>query len=1550
MNLPVSVDDPSLREHEPLHSYIAIFEEVRLGGQRAAANQVVSQFIKAMQQNDQAAAAAKKWACLVFTQDALSEESTLTDGGEELFRIFFKYEYVLCKEGADEAFKYETQIHKRGIRAIKAIEVKDNGGSTQRSAQERGHQGITRRQAKPGANLSDAVLAPAARLDPTATVSSLGHGSRSRLASPAIRQGAFDSTPASDARRSVLPMAAEPSTRLPPKKDKKRKASSQKPLVITPSDASEDDKELHAVSTAGSISHRSKRIASNPRQTHDSIGDENQVDKANSAHRAEESEQQRQGATSISQTESSLTSFRSDDLVSHPSMKGKRGAPPPLSGRKHGGERCFNGSTLSTGRDFNSRVRKTKSVGDLQPRRNKRLRRASKPILENAPEEGTEPTTRGPLVTGPPSTRRHIHVELKARKKRNRLEFETTLDENASPESHEVLGPDDRQLRPLPKKICHVRSAQFVHGVPSGAPSLEHADQLLRDVASNALAVLGEGVEPDLPDWTQDKEHDEEDDDPVGDGQDEASNIQVTTSTPTLQSLPSQFLHLYGLNLVKKSASPLSIFVATIAACTRRITSSRVTFLGHILQIGTYSVTTEIDYFAWDRGGKSESIISVRGGPKRYQTDQDQEASDKTVRALLKTWKDRRPIVLLADDKYALFPCDLTSGRYTYVVLGLYWISHAWGQFLTRCQLIQSNHKLAERQSARDGSGRVVRWKFAFQWCEGQSDPWWLPQEMKATTSDPPKVIPNPRMCPTKGSSHTANTGGNPSIQCDNCQEQSPFVYMQGWMCLNPRCDVFWSIDGEDPKQLDYREDFLSLLPQKFERLPDITPVKVMVSPGGVTTTYACSKGWHCSKCGRLSCRYKWEHWECSNCKYTHAINGRVRSPKEFWHQQPSKGFLHSQVRKDSGILACRLEPINLGGNKGFTNRLTFILPHRRGQIHLILGTPLSNRDADEIFQLYQQQAATGELKLRRYPLRNVARGLLLTNYFSQNSGEPYQYVGGSGQTVPFSEAPDCVRRALALIKERSSLALCTDIPFNEILSAGYMERQKMSFHSDSEKGLGPTVGSLSLGSAALMHFRPHVSAETSKAKCTHALTLVLRHGDVLIMDGDGVQKYYDSPRPPSPSIAEQDTADPAGHSITDFRPPSWMSRQKVTAIEHLTKLTRRGRTPAQVEAATDNGADSADWSPSPTLHEVQTYIDTQNNVKSAVADDPAQSPEPIGLHTFAKRMQDMFSTIPSFASTVDAPPPIRDHPHLLSSLTLPNFENSPLEHGWKSFLSTLGRLRLPYAKSTSASSSEPFRDDVLDCMDDNNSVMMYGPLEPDDTSEVEIACSEIVSINGDGEEIRTPQPCYSPLPSESIDDALMGCGPRTPPPSFVPLPMESIDQVLMGGGREMSTVLWKESGSEVPEPAADQPPVKEYRVWLPSPTKISIQTMWWGFRLYLPPPVLDVLNNKQLEAAKRAALITTALQWLMDHLPLSLLPPQMHPGVAILRYLVPYVGYMGGFIAWTWSAVRSFDKGYGVVLTATWLLPFVLIPGTWEAEEIPNVNTSPRPSFSAPS
>lgn len=57
----------------------------------------------------------------------------------------------------------------------------------------------------------------------------------------------------------------------------------------------------------------------------------------------------------------------------------------------------------------------------------------------------------------------------------------------------------------------------------------------------------------------------------------------------------------------------------------------------------------------------------------------DQHEEDKSVRALLRTYQMKRPLVLIIDDRYALFPYDLATKGYTYVVLGFYHIAHAWG-------------------------------------------------------------------------------------------------------------------------------------------------------------------------------------------------------------------------------------------------------------------------------------------------------------------------------------------------------------------------------------------------------------------------------------------------------------------------------------------------------------------------------------------------------------------------------------------------------------------------------------------------------------------------------------------------------------------------------------------------------------------------------------------------------------------------------------------------------------------------------------------------------
>ena len=59
----------------------------------------------------------------------------------------------------------------------------------------------------------------------------------------------------------------------------------------------------------------------------------------------------------------------------------------------------------------------------------------------------------------------------------------------------------------------------------------------------------------------------------------------------------------------------------------------------------------------------------------------DQSINDKSVRALLTNYRESRPLVLLVDDKYALFPIDLGADDVTYAVLGFYTIAHFWGRY-----------------------------------------------------------------------------------------------------------------------------------------------------------------------------------------------------------------------------------------------------------------------------------------------------------------------------------------------------------------------------------------------------------------------------------------------------------------------------------------------------------------------------------------------------------------------------------------------------------------------------------------------------------------------------------------------------------------------------------------------------------------------------------------------------------------------------------------------------------------------------------------------------
>ncbi|KAE9409336.1 hypothetical protein BT96DRAFT_794847, partial [Gymnopus androsaceus JB14] len=98
----------------------------------------------------------------------------------------------------------------------------------------------------------------------------------------------------------------------------------------------------------------------------------------------------------------------------------------------------------------------------------------------------------------------------------------------------------------------------------------------------------------------------------------------------------------------------------------------------------------------------------------------------------------------------------------------------------------------------------------------------------------------------------------------------------------------------------------------------------------------------------------------------------------------------------------------------------------------------------------------------------------------------------------------------------------------------------------------------------------------------------------------------------------------------------------------------------------------------------------------------------------------------------------------------------------------------------------------------------------------------------------------------------------------------------------------------------------------------------------FLPPPVIAQLSSMQLASNRRGALVAASLGWLMEQVVMLAVPPELHVGLALLKHAIPYLGYVGAFIASTWEGIKEKNEGNGVVLTATWVLPIAIIPASW--------------------
>lgn len=178
---------------------------------------------------------------------------------------------------------------------------------------------------------------------------------------------------------------------------------------------------------------------------------------------------------------------------------------------------------------------------------------------------------------------------------------------------------------------------------------------------------------------------------------------------------------------------------------------------------------------------------------------------------------------------------------------------------------------------------------------------------------------------------------------------------------------------------------------------------------------------------------------------------------------------------------------------------------------------------------------------------------------------------------------------------------------------------------------------------------------------------------------------------------------------------------------------------------------------------------------------------------------------------------------------------------------------------------------------------MLCSPLIPQRDSLVEVAETEYVTFSE--ADWRTSGSHRSPLYQGRTTDDIDEPGELEDDEGF---PTENYaadrDQLSDASGIESVGIFqWLWSGTEGgnrAEPGAgkkqadaeeQESKTKEKLVWVPSRTKLSLQTMWWGYKMsvgfqtrrfsgllifppsYLPPPVLEVLDDTQLVVAKRA-------------------------------------------------------------------------------------------------
>ncbi|KAL2859081.1 hypothetical protein BJX68DRAFT_262593 [Aspergillus pseudodeflectus] len=371
-----------------------------------------------------------------------------------------------------------------------------------------------------------------------------------------------------------------------------------------------------------------------------------------------------------------------------------------------------------------------------------------------------------------------------------------------------------------------------------------------------------------------------------------------------------------------------------------------------------------------------------------------------------------------------------------------------------------------------------------------------------------------------------------------------------------------------DQKWLDWRHEADGRVQPHYSLVPDYMSVIDDTDPNSTYSRTSWKNGIVCPNCKQCLSRRFWDGWRCDDsCGFRRVLNMQtisLRAVIDDYEVAPiRRTIVFDPGPKETALIKPKIDDLYCQPY----SRLVYDLPGAGTVTHFVANREINERPngPNDLFVQLQQ----ANLGLRRYPLSQAVVNGTLNAQFAVNYGMPYGFVVAV-DSLPFSEACDPILRVMGRLTWATSEATQTEgrtalVP-NELLALGYFEDMAINYHDDGEDTLGPTIASLSLGAMAhkslrmkykyyngftkgsrkLVRHDPVLEGcpnrewrlelkqkldneeltwaayeaawwakyrETKGSPARDAPPCIktqLHHGDLVVMHGDGVQKFYE--------------------------------------------------------------------------------------------------------------------------------------------------------------------------------------------------------------------------------------------------------------------------------------------------------------------------------------------------------------------------------------------------------------------------------------------------------